>query len=162
MTARSAEAAKLSQGPVGSGWLEGEEHVFPVRVYYEDSDAAGIVYYANYLKFAERARSELCRLLGIDQRSMRERDGVVFAVRELVADYRAPARLDDLLQVRSRLTALSGASLWIRQSIEREEQMLVSLDVRLACLDMADGRPLRLPQPVREIFASITQNRRNS
>ncbi len=149
-------------GSLSAGWLVGEEHLFPVRVYYEDSDAAGIVYYANYLKFAERARSELCRLLGIDQRAMREEDGIVFAVRELAVDYRAPARLDDLLQVRSRLTALSGASLWIRQAIEREDSMLADLNVKLVCLRMADGRPMRLPAAVRTIFASLTQNCRNS
>lgn len=149
-------------GKDGSGWLDGDNHIFPVRVYYEDSDAAGIVYHANYIKFAERARSELCRLLGIDQRAMREERGVVFAVRELVADYRAPARLDDLLQVRSQFTALSGASLWARQLVEREGSMLVGLDVKLVCLRTADGRPTRLPPDVRAIFASITQNRRNS
>lgn len=151
-----------SGSALSAGWLEGEEHLFPVRVYYEDSDAGGIVYYANYLKFAERARSELCRLLGIDQRAMRKRDGVVFAVRELAVDYRAPARLDDLLLVRSQLTALSGASLTIRQKIEREERMLVDLNVKLACLRMADGRPVRLPPDVRTIFATLTQNCRIS
>ena len=158
---QESEEAATSSG-TGSGFLVGDEHHFFTRVYYEDSDAAGIVYYANYLKFAERARSELCRLLGIDQRSMREDDGVVFAVRELAADYRAPARLDDLLQVRSRVTALTGASLWMHQTIEREERMLVGLDVRLVCLKMIDGRPIRLPGGVRTIFASITQNCRNS
>ena len=154
------DTQRLVEG--GSGWLEGDNHIFPVRIYYEDSDAVGIVYHANYLKFAERARSELCRLLGIDQRAMREKDGIVFAVRELVADYRAPARLDDLLQVRSRLTALSGASFWARQIIEREGRMLVGLDVKLVCLRTTDGRATRLPPDVRAIFASITQNRRNS
>ena len=158
----TSEGGSQRPGENASGWLEGDNHIFPVRVYYEDSDAVGIVYHANYIKFAERARSELCRLLGIDQRAMREKDGIVFAVRELAADYRAPARLDDLLQVRSRLTALSGASLWARQIIEREGSMLVGLDVKLVCLRTADGRPTRLPADVRAIFASITQNRRNS
>lgn len=159
---RRGSSDELTTGSLSVGCLAGEEHLFTVRVYYEDSDAAGIVYYANYLKFAERARSELCRLLGIDQRAMREEDGLVFAVRELAVDYRAPARLDDLLQVRSRLTALSGASLWIRQTIEREERMLVDLNVKLACLRMADGRPVRLPSAVRTIFATLTQNCRIS
>ena len=158
----TSEGDSRCLGAAGSGWLEGDNHIFPVRVYYEDSDAAGIVYHANFIKFAERARSELCRLLGIDQRSMREEGGVVFAVRELVVDYRAPARLDDLLQVRSQFTAISGASLWARQLIEREGSMLVGLDVKLVCLRTADGRPTRLPPDVRAIFASITQNRRNS
>ena len=78
------------------------EHVFQCRVYYEDTDAAGIVYYANYLKFAERARSEFLRVRGISNRAVHEREGVVFAVRRLTVDYIAPARLDDLLDVRTR------------------------------------------------------------
>ena len=158
----TSEGDSQRPGENSSGWLEGDNHIFPVRVYYEDSDAVGIVDHANYIKFAERARSELCRLLGIDQRAMREKDGIVFAVRELAADYRAPARLDDLLQVRSRLTAFSGASFWARQVIEREGSILVGLDVKLVCLRTADGRPTRLPADVRAIFASITQNRRIS
>ena len=93
-----------------SGHFDGVEHVLPLRVYYEDTDAAGIVYYANYLKFAERARTEMLRLLGIHQRAMSEDYGLAFAVRDCSVDYRHPARLDDLPEVRSRLVKLSAAA----------------------------------------------------
>ncbi len=127
-------------------------HRFVLRVYYEDTDAAGIVYYANYLKFAERARTEMLRLLGFTQEAMRRATGHVFAVRRCSADYLAPARLDDELVVESLLTALSGASLEIDQRITCGGQDLVRLALRLACLD-ANGRPSRLPPPLRAALA---------
>jgi acyl-CoA thioester hydrolase len=127
-------------------------HRFSLRVYYEDTDAAGIVYYANYLKFAERARTEMLRLLGFEQEALRRTTGHVFAVRHCSADYLAPARLDDELTVESRLTALGGASLEIDQRIGCGEQVLVRLALRLACLD-AEGRPSRLPSALRAALA---------
>ena len=93
-----------------SGRVEGGIHHLPIRVYYEDTDTAGIVYYANYLKFAERARTELLRLAGINQSEMAARYGMAFAVRNCAVDFRAPARLDDLIEVRSRFTELVGAT----------------------------------------------------
>ena len=84
-------------------------HRFACRVYYEDTDLAGIVYYANYLKFIERARSEWVRDLGVDQIDLRARQGLVFAVRRIEADYLSPARFDDVLQVETRLAGLTGA-----------------------------------------------------
>jgi len=123
-------------------------HVIPVRVYYEDTDAAGIVYYANYLKFAERARSELMRDIG-DQlyRRMLE-DGMHFVVRRCVVDYLGVARLDDLLEVHSRMRVLRGASLSAEQIIRRGDQDLVTMEVELACLGPG-GRPARIPDELR-------------
>ena len=119
--------------------------MLPVRVYYEDTDAAGIVYYANYLKFAERGRTEMLRLAGIHEQSeVRRRHGVAFAVRDCKVDYRQPARLDDLLEVRSRLTGLRGASADMPQEISRDGALLARLDVRIACIG-PDGRPGALP-----------------
>src|SRR5260221_8521934 len=115
-------------------------HRFALRVYYEDTDAAGIVYYANYLKFAERARTEMLRLLGFEQDALRRATGHVFAVRHCSADYLAPARLDDELTVESRLTALGGASPAIDQRIDCAEQVLRRLALRLACLDAKDRK----------------------
>jgi len=123
------------------------EHVFQCRVYYEDTDAAGIVYYANYLKFAERARSEFLRARGITNRAVQERDGVVFAVRRLAVDYLAPARLDDLLEVRTRITAVRGASIEAQQDVRRDGSDLVKLTLTLACVAQS-GRPARLPAAV--------------
>jgi acyl-CoA thioester hydrolase len=127
-------------------------HRFGLRVYYEDTDAAGIVYYANYLKFAERARTEMLRLLGCTQEAMRRGTGHVFAVRHCSADYLAPARLDDELIVESRLTTLGGASLEIDQRISCGGQDIVRLAIRLSCLD-ANGRPSRLPPLLRAALA---------
>src|ERR671929_34888 len=119
----------------------GEAHRFPLRVYYEDTDAAGIVYYANYLRFAERARTELVRSLGFEQERLRREAGFAFAVRRCAAEYLAPARLDDELIVASRLVAVGGATLEVEQRIRRDDEMLVRLDVKLACL-AASGRPV--------------------
>ena len=92
-----------------SGRIDAGEHRFPVRVYYEDTDAAGIVYHSRYLNFAERARTEMLRLSGLEQSDLRESHGVVFAVLDCRVRFIGPARFDDLLEVRSRLTELRGA-----------------------------------------------------
>lgn len=129
------------------------EHVFPIRVYYEDTDAAGIVYYANYLKFAERARTEMLRQRGFDHRELDAKDGVAFAVRSCNADYLLPARLDDALEVRTRVTHIGGASLEADQDIARDDAILTRLKVRLACINRA-GRPARIPAAILAAFRS--------
>ena len=131
-----------------AGRIEGAEHVFPLRVYYEDTDAGGIVYYANYLKYAERARTDLLRLRGVEQSELSARHRVALAVRKCTVDYLAPARLDDLLEVRSRLTRLGGATVNAVQEISRGAQALVRLEVRVGCMSL-DGGPARLPTGVR-------------
>jgi acyl-CoA thioester hydrolase len=124
------------------------EHRFSLRVYYEDTDLAGIVYYANYLKFVERARTEWVRALGVDQVRLRAEAGIVFAVRRVVADYLMPARFDDLLEVRTALAGLSGARLVLRQDIWRGEARLFAAEVTLVALS-ATGAPVRLPPSLR-------------
>ena len=119
-------------------------HRFPIRVYYEDTDLAGIVYYANYLKFTERARSEWLRDLGVDQLAMKRDAGVVFVVRRIEADYLAPAQFDDLLQVESRLHEIGQARITMCQKVLREGRVLFSSVVTLVCMS-ARGRPVRLP-----------------
>lgn len=126
-------------------------HICPVRVYYEDTDAEGIVYYANYLKFAERGRTEMLRSAGIEHRFLLQEHGVAFAVRSLSAEYIKPARLDDALTVHSRLLALRGASVSAEQIVRRDDETLVELAVRLACIDR-QGRPARLPRDVRALL----------
>lgn len=123
-------------------------HVTPVRVYYEDTDAAGIVYYANYLKFAERARSELMRDIGDSQYRRMLEKGMHFVVRRCVVDYLGVARLDDLLEVHSRMRALRGASLSAEQVVRRGGQDLVTMEIELACLGPG-GRPARIPAELR-------------
>ena len=119
-------------------------HSFAVRVYYEDTDLAGIVYYANYLRFIERGRSEWLRDLGVDQRQVKAQTGVVFAVRRVVAEYLAPALFDDLLEVTTRTRALTPARLVLAQEVLRGGQTLFASEVTLVALNAA-GRPVRLP-----------------
>jgi acyl-CoA thioester hydrolase len=143
-----------------SGQRSGTTHKFQVRVYYEDTDAGGIVYHANYLNFAERARTEMLRLCGVGQDAMRRDDGVGFTVRRCEIDYRAPARLDDALEVRTNLRDLRGARVGATQSIHMvrdggvDEDWLVRLDLDLACVK-DNGRPTRLPERVRSAFAAV-------
>ena len=123
-------------------------HSFPLRVYYEDTDLAGIVYYANYLKFIERARSEWVRGLGIDQAQLRQEQGLVFAVRRVEADYLRPAVFDDLLNVQTTLADHSGARLVLDQAVLRGGQTLFTARVTLVCLTAA-GTPTRFPAALR-------------
>lgn len=127
-------------------------HVFPLRVYYEDTDAAGIVYYANYLKFAERARTEMLRARGFDHTRLDSLAGLAFAVRSCSVDYRRPARLDDALEVHTRITRIGGATLEADQEIRRAGVTVTRLHVRLACINR-DGRPARLPPMLRTAFS---------
>ncbi|WP_111430849.1 tol-pal system-associated acyl-CoA thioesterase [Rhodobacteraceae bacterium DSL-40] len=129
-------------------------HEFRLRVYYEDTDAGGVVYYANYLKFAERARTEALLGLGISQSELHERLGLLFVVKGIAVDYRAPARLEDRLVVRTRLTGLGAARILMEQQILREAELLARCDVALACIG-PEGRPARMPASLRETIASL-------
>jgi len=125
-----------------------DHHIFPVHVYYEDTDLAGIVYYANYFKYIERARTEWVRMMGIDQNLLREQDGLVFAVKHVEADYISPARFDDELHVATSLDALTGARVVLQQDVKRGADLLFSSKVTLVALS-ADGRAVRLPAAFR-------------
>ena len=137
-------------------------HALAVRVYYEDTDAAGIVYHANYLKFAERGRTELLREVGFDHRQLRETHGVLFTVARCTIDFLRPARLDDLLQVRTEVEGLGGARLSLLQTVLRADEPLARLLVTLAVVDAATLRPTRLPPAVRQAFVGTTRNREGS
>lgn len=132
-------------------------HRFACRVYYEDTDLAGIVYYANYLKFIERARSEWVRGIGLDQGRLRETEGVVFAVRRVEADYLAPARFDDLLTVETAPRAATPARLVLRQRVLRGATPLFDATVTLVALG-AQGRAVRLPEVLRAAAAGMQQS----
>ena len=128
--------------------MPGMTHSMPMRVYYEDTDAAGIVYYANYLKFAERGRTEMMRSLGFAHSRIAEETGIVFTVRRCSADYRAAARLDDALTVETRIAEIGAATLLLDQQIRRNGETIVALDVLVACVGR-DGRPRRVPSALR-------------
>jgi acyl-CoA thioester hydrolase len=120
-------------------------HRLQIRVYYEDTDAAGIVYHANYLRFAERARTEMLRSLGFGQAELRRDHGVLFAIRRCSMDFMAPARLDDLLTVETAPERLGGARVVAVQTVLLDERPLVRIKVELAVLGADDLRPRRLP-----------------
>ena len=124
-------------------------HRLTVRVYYEDTDLAGIVYYANYLKFIERARTEYVRAVGIDQGRMRDDEGVVFAVRRVEADYIKSAKFDDVLDVVTTVESMTPARLVMRQVVERDGDTLFEALVTLVALSES-GRPARLPAEIRQ------------
>lgn len=123
-------------------------HRLPLRVYYEDTDLAGIVYYANYLRFIERGRTEWVRDLGIDQGRLRAETGIVFAVRRVVADYLSPARFDDVLTVETGLLGATAARVVLSQRVLRGETPLFAAEVTIVALGDA-GRPARLPAAFR-------------
>ncbi|MDY0873262.1 tol-pal system-associated acyl-CoA thioesterase [Dongia rigui] len=128
-------------------------HHFPIRVYYEDTDAGGIVYYANYLKFAERARTEMLREAGFHHTAMMQGDGLMLAVRRVNAEYLRPAKLDDALEVATSVIGLGAATIELDQSIRRGGQELCRVVVTIACVGR-DGRPARLPAPLRAALSA--------
>ncbi|GAB3437746.1 tol-pal system-associated acyl-CoA thioesterase [Insolitispirillum peregrinum] len=130
-------------------WSQDNAFHLPVRVYYEDTDAGGIVYHSIYLNYAERARTEFVRALGIHQQSILDQRGLAFAVRRCTADFRRPARLDDMLIVRTRLVELRGASLDFEQTILRGDEVLVDYAVQIACIT-TQGRAVRFPADLRD------------
>ena len=123
---------------------------WPVRVYWEDTDAGGVVYYANYLKFLERARTEWLSALGLEQDRLARDAGVLFVVRRVEADYLRPARFNDRLLVRSRLSELGRASLAMVQDVYRGSEHLFAARVQVACVEPSSFRPARIPGFVTE------------
>lgn len=121
---------------------------WPIRVYYEDTDAGGIVFYANYLKFFERARTEWLRSCGIEQETLANETGSIFIVRSTAVDYRAPARLDDVIQVISRTERIGRASVDFSQEAWRDGTLLATGTIRVGCVDRVALRPAAIPAPV--------------
>ena len=122
-------------------------HDFDVRVYYEDTDAGGVVYHSNYLNFMERGRTESLRDLGLSNSGLTQDEDMIFALTRTDVRYRRPALLDDLLTVRSKLLTAKGAKMEFQQSIYRGEELLVEADITLACISTA-GKPKRIPEVV--------------
>lgn len=134
--------------PVGVWDAQGVFHL-PVRVYYEDTDAGGIVYHSIYLNYAERARTEFVRSLGIEQQAILEQRGIAFAVRRCQTEFLRPARLDDCLMVQTRLATLKGASLEFVQMIVRGDEILVDYRVQVACIT-TQGKAVRFPADLKD------------
>lgn len=137
-----------------AGRRDGPLHVLPVRVYYEDTDAGGVVYHSNYLKYCERARSDCLRLLGIHQRQFED---MGFVVRRMVCDFLKPARLDDLVMVETRFLAMAGARLELSQKVVLGNNTLFEAAVTVALID-ARGRPKRLPPGMAAALNSLSES----
>ncbi|NDP48507.1 MAG: tol-pal system-associated acyl-CoA thioesterase [Sulfuriferula multivorans] len=129
---------------------------WPVRVYWEDTDAGGVVYYANYLKFMERARSEWLRALGFEQDELRRSAGVMFVVRKVEVDYLSPARFNDEIDVDVSVHEVGRASLSVKQTLTRGSTRLVSAKVRLACVDALHFKPVKIPSLILQALAQET------
>ncbi len=129
---------------------------FPLRVYYEDTDAAGVVYYANYLKFMERARTEWLRALGFEQSRLAQEQGIGFVARSVSIDYLKPARLDDMLDVVSTIDAASRAQVVFDQRIERGAETLATSKIQIVSVDPAAGKVRAMPLPIYEKFKALT------
>ena len=140
-------------GPKGLGTLDGKTHILPISVYYEDTDLSGFVYHANYLRYMERGRTEFFRLSGISKMAgLEEEEPTAWAIRSIQVDYHRPARLDDVIQVRTTLIALSGARLKVIQRVTLDETVLVEGRVE-ACIATLTGKPRRLPKNVQQTLA---------
>lgn len=135
------------------------KEVWPIRVYYEDTDHGGVVYYANYLKFMERARSEFLRAAGLELDAIEAEFGVMFAVRQANVSYHAPARFNELLNVESALVEMRGARIVFQQQIYRQSdnKLLTEADIHLACINR-DGNVSRIPKAVTERLRSHLNN----
>jgi acyl-CoA thioester hydrolase len=137
----------------GLGSFEGKEHVLPISVYYEDTDLSGVVYHANYLRYMERGRTEFFRLAGISKMAgLEEEEPTAWAIRSITVAYHRPARLDDMIHVRTRLTGLSGARMRALQRVTCGETLLVEGRIE-ACITTLTGKPRRLPKNVAETLA---------
>lgn len=134
-----------------------EPFAWPVRIYWEDTDAGGVVYHAQYLAFLERARTEWLRANGVHQDVLRASDDLVFVVRGMQIDFRSPARLDDQLQVSVRLLECRGASFTIAQRIEREGVLLVEAEVGIGALRASDFRPRPIPPHLSELLNRLLE-----
>jgi acyl-CoA thioester hydrolase len=140
-----------------AGWLDGLEHVLPVRIYYEDTDFTGVVYHGAYVRFFERGRTDFLRLAGISHMALLERpDATAFTVTRLAIDFRRAARIDDALQVRTRYEAVRGPRLFVRQRLIRGVELVAEAEVEAACIDLS-GRARRPPpdlvQALKPFFA---------
>ena len=141
--------ARASDTPTSS-----QPFTLPVRVYYEDTDAGGVVYYANYLKFCERARTEWLRTLGVSQQALIDKQGLAFVVRSVQADYLASARLDDALEVVTRAAMLRRASILFEQQVMRGQELLFTTRVLLVSIDLHRQKPVAIPASLYALLES--------
>lgn len=127
-------------------------HSIPIRVYYEDTDAGGVVYHASFLKYGERGRTEFLRSLQFENKKLHENEGILFVVRRIEADYLAPARLDDHLTLKTQVKSVKNTSMIMAQSVYNQENLVFKMDVTLVCVDAETFRPTRFPDEIKTAF----------
>lgn len=125
---------------------------FPVRIYYEDTDAGGVVYHARYLHFFERARTEYLRQLGFQQQALLNEHHIAFVVKTMEIDYRFPAKLDDLLLVEIKVCGIKGATILFEQTLKKDNLILCQTTVKVACVDLSKMKPVAIPQEIKAAF----------
>jgi acyl-CoA thioester hydrolase len=130
--------------------------IWPVRVYYEDTDAGGVVFYANHLKFFERSRTEMLRAMGFEQDELTANEGIIFVVRSVQVDYLSPARFNEQLQVSAKVSLAKKASLTFEQTITRGDEVLCKGSIRIACLDVQTMRPKAIPETLFRTLRAYT------
>lgn len=141
----------MNDGPDRRDVVPGKlRFVWPVRVYYEDTDSAGVVYYANYLRYFERARTEWLRASGFEQTELATRHGVVFVVRSITVEYLSPARFNDALDISVELGDVGASQMTMQQRVVRGDDTLVDAVVRVACVNIVAMKPVRIPKPLLE------------
>lgn len=136
-----------------SGYMQGKKHFFPVRVYYSDTDAGGVVYHAKYLDFAEHARTEMLRCAGMEQQSQLSEGNTGFIVQSLSITYHKPSYLDDLLMVETTIVKRAVFSLVMEQVIKREGDLISSMQIRVGHVSLDEGKPVPIPPVWREVLA---------
>lgn len=137
---------------------DSKNFVLPVRVYYEDTDAGGVVFYANYLKFFERGRTEWLRNLGVNQTKLADEQQRIFVVVGTQVRYRSPARLDDMLQIKTKVTKIGNSSCSFEQIAERNGETLVESTIQICCVDTQSFKPAPIPDDIRSLFLSVQDN----
>jgi acyl-CoA thioester hydrolase len=143
-----------TEGPT-TGRIEGGQHILPLRIYYEDTDAQGIVYYANWLRFLERGRTELLRMIGLEHSALQAASGINWVVRRCTIDYLKPARLDETVDIVTACGEMRGASLDMIQEARRGAELLVHAELLVACMGES-GRPARLPLQARNALGRVS------
>lgn len=138
--------------------VKGKDFILPIRVYYEDTDAGGVVFYANYLKFFERGRTEWIRHLGVNQAKLAQEQQRIFVVVATQVRYRSPAHLDDLLEIKTKLTKVGNSSCSFEQIAERNGEILVESSIQICCVDTQNFKPAPIPADIRSSFLSVQDN----
>ena len=140
-----------------NAYIRDDAFYFPVRIFYEDTDAGGIVYHSNYLKFCERARTEWLRHLHVGRERMQNEFGLMFVVRRATIDWRRPSRLDDLLMVETRILAIGKVRMTLRQTIHRDETLIAAVDIEVVAVGVESFVPVHLPQALRDLLPAAPE-----